>query len=89
MRCCGGPSQHWRASASAGAHHCHCPAHQLDTCLSPHQGTSGKGGIGFLGNLRDLIWIPLQQVCMRASPLCPTCCCAWLAYYHWCVPGVA
>jgi hypothetical protein len=25
------------------------------------QGSSGKGGIGLLANLRDLLWIPLQQ----------------------------
>ena len=31
------------------------------------QGTSGKGGIGFLGNVRDLLWIPLQQVRVRAA----------------------
>lgn len=41
------------------------------------QGTSGKGGIGFLGNLRDLLWIPLQQassaafVLGRPALLCP------------------
>lgn len=26
------------------------------------QGSNGKGGIGLLSNLRDLLWIPLQQV---------------------------
>lgn len=31
------------------------------------QGTSGKGGIGFLGNLRDLFWIKLQQVHTTAA----------------------
>ncbi|PSC68384.1 ATP-binding cassette sub-family B member mitochondrial [Micractinium conductrix] len=32
------------------------------------QGSSGKGGIGFLSNLRDLLWIPLQQrACRRVS----------------------
>lgn len=29
------------------------------------QGTSGKGGIGLLANLRDLLWIPLQQASQR------------------------
>ncbi|KAL4429585.1 hypothetical protein ABPG77_008634 [Micractinium sp. CCAP 211/92] len=32
------------------------------------QGSGGKGGIGLLANLRDLLWIPLQQrACRRVS----------------------
>ncbi|KAL4458403.1 hypothetical protein ABPG75_013268 [Micractinium tetrahymenae] len=36
--------------------------------LSFLQGTGGKGSIGLLSNLRDLLWIPLQQrACRRVS----------------------